>query len=133
MLQRGTLSVRPCVRLCATTPTDRGNRLGIDKFEPFFASFEESKHTIVYVITRDVSMVTMLTYVTAFHHPFIQGTAVTNRSFLINVCFPRWVPKIDISRYLTSLCNYCYGNKLELGVSSVLTYIASCTSCFSDS
>ena len=31
-------------------PYLRGNRLGIDKFESFFASFEESKHTIVYVM-----------------------------------------------------------------------------------
>ena len=35
------------------------------------------------------------------------------------------MPKIDTSRYVTSLCNYCYGNKIELGVSSVFTYIAS--------
>ena len=80
-------SVRSCVRPCATTPTPRGNRLRIDKFESFFASFEKSKHTIVLqyiqcdVIARDVSMETMLTYVTAFHHPYPQGTAETNRSF----------------------------------------------------
>ena len=78
-------------------------------------------------------MVTMLTYVTALHHPYTQGTAVTNRSFCIIVCFPRWVPKIETSRYVTSLCNYCDGSKIELGVSSVITYIASCTSCFCDS
>ena len=54
MRQRGTLSVRPCVlpfvRPWATTPTPRGNRLRIVKFESFFASFEESKHAIVYVV-----------------------------------------------------------------------------------
>ena len=26
---------------------------------------------------------------------------------------------------MTSLCDYCYGNKIELGVSNVLAYVAS--------